>query len=76
MLCVIVKIYICEMRGQEKHFFIEEKHFFIETISKRIFISILAEKNSLTEKYFSVKWNNHKTLVKSSCKYLSIDEKY
>ena len=63
MLCVIVKMYICETRGQEKQFF-------IETLLKRIFICIVAEKNSLAEKYFSVKWNNHKTLVKSSCKYI------
>ena len=54
------------MRGQDKHFF-------IETILKRIFIYIIAEKNLLTEKYFSVKWKNHKTLVKSSCELLSIN---
>ena len=44
MLRVIVKVCICETRGQE---------FFFETISKRIFISIIVEKSSLNTFYAS-----------------------
>ena len=57
MFCVIVKMYICETN----------------ILLKRIFICIVAKKKVLTEKYFSVKLDNRKTLVKAICKYISIN---
>ena len=60
-------MHICELRGQEKHFF-------IETLLKRIFICIAAEKNLLRDKYFFIIWKNHTALVNSSCKYILINE--
>ena len=46
MLCIIVNMYICEIRGQEKQFL-------IETLFKRIFICIAAEKKLTQRKIFS-----------------------
>ena len=62
MLCIIIKKQICDIRGQEKDFF-------IETFLKKLYLSIVAEKNMLRERQFSLKWSNYCVLVRNSCNY-------
>ena len=57
MLCNIINKYICDIRGQEKAFF-------IETFLKKIYLSILEHKNTSRERQFLLKWSHYNILVK------------
>ena len=49
LLCIIIKKYICDIRGNDGNFC-------TEVLLRKVYMSIVSEKNSLKENRFGIKW--------------------
>ena len=65
LLCIVIKKYICDIRGNDGNFC-------IQVLMRNVYMRIIAEKNSLNEKQFNSKWMKYKELVTRSCEFYDI----
>ena len=62
LLILIIKMYICQVRSNKKHFS-------VETLRKQIYYRILTYRKTMTESKFKIKWSKYDRLLKESEQY-------